>query len=61
MHHEGNRALHDRLAEQLTPRFVSIIERIIDWLKECSQSLTPVSPRGSCWAGFRALSYPEPR
>ena len=30
MHREGNRALHDRLAEQLTPRFVSIIERIID-------------------------------
>ena len=30
MHREGNRALHDRLAEQLTPRLVSIIERIID-------------------------------
>lgn len=30
MHREGNHALHDRLAEQLTPRFVSIIERIID-------------------------------
>ena len=30
MHREGNRALHDRLAEQLTPRLVSIIERVID-------------------------------
>src|SRR5664279_5223053 len=30
MHREGNRALHDRLTEQLTPRLVSIIERIID-------------------------------
>ena len=30
MHRAGNRALHDRLAEQLTPRLVSIIERIID-------------------------------
>lgn len=30
MHREGNRALHDRLAEQLRPRLVSIIERIID-------------------------------
>jgi AcrR family transcriptional regulator len=30
MHREGNRALHDRLTEQLTPRLVSIIERIIN-------------------------------
>ena len=30
MHREGNRALHARLAEQLTPRLVSLIERIID-------------------------------
>lgn len=30
MHLEGNRALHDRLTEQLTPRFVSIIERVIN-------------------------------
>ena len=30
MHREGNRALHDRLTEQLTPRFVSIIARVID-------------------------------
>ena len=30
MHREGNRAHHDRLTEQLTPRLVSIIERIID-------------------------------
>ncbi|MHB1491760.1 MAG: TetR/AcrR family transcriptional regulator [Cellulomonas sp.] len=30
VHREGNRALHDRLVEQLTPRFVSLIERVID-------------------------------
>jgi len=30
MHREGNRTLHDRFAEQLTPRLVSIIERIIN-------------------------------
>jgi AcrR family transcriptional regulator len=30
MHGDRNRAVHDRLAEQLTPRLVSIIERIID-------------------------------
>jgi AcrR family transcriptional regulator len=30
MHREDNRALHDRLAEQLTPRLVSVIERIIN-------------------------------
>jgi AcrR family transcriptional regulator len=30
MHREGNRALHDRFVEQLTPRLVSLIARIID-------------------------------
>ena len=30
MHGDGNHAVHDHLAEQLTPRLVSIIEHIID-------------------------------
>jgi AcrR family transcriptional regulator len=29
MHHPGNRAIHDRLAEHLTPRLVAIVERIV--------------------------------
>jgi TetR/AcrR family fatty acid metabolism transcriptional regulator len=30
MHHPGNRAIHDRLAEHLTPRLVAIVESIVE-------------------------------
>jgi AcrR family transcriptional regulator len=30
MHHPGNRAIHDRLAEHLTPRLVAIVERVVE-------------------------------
>jgi AcrR family transcriptional regulator len=30
MHRPGNRAIHDRLAEHLTPRLVAIVERIVE-------------------------------
>jgi AcrR family transcriptional regulator len=30
MHRDGNRAIHDRLAEHLTPRLVAIVEGIIE-------------------------------
>jgi len=30
IHHPGNRMIHDRLAEHLTPRLVAIVERIVE-------------------------------
>ncbi|HEY5249292.1 MAG TPA: TetR/AcrR family transcriptional regulator [Dermatophilaceae bacterium] len=30
MHHPGNRVLHDRLTEQLTPRLALVLERIVE-------------------------------